>query len=151
MSDYLAQVEARVKPTREDVAEALAREIAQGADLGLSYGEGMLHLALTTPIRETIEDVYADCGDSHPGVLSSNISRRLAYILPDAVLALWPGKTEAEVRKQLAEEHGIGDATSRPLYDAQVEIGRLQGLVRHLRTRERELEDQIARGGEQND
>ena len=105
----LAQVEARVKPTREDVARTLDNELGPF----LSYNP-----------------------------------ERFWGQPADAVLALWPGKTEAEVRKQLAEEHGIGDATSRPLYDAQVEIGRLQGLVSHLRTRERELEDQIARGGE---
>ena len=108
----LAQVEARVKPTREDVARTLDNELGP--------------FLSQTPYNP--EQFWGQSAD--------------------AVLALWPGKTEAEVRKQLAEEHGIGDATSRPLYDAQVEIGRLQGLVNRLRTRERELEDQIARGGE---
>lgn len=109
----LAQVEARVKPTREEIIAAIRR---------CNYPDG--------PII-------------------NSISMRVAEVSADAVLALWPRqKTEQEVRAEFAREHGIGDHTSRPLYDAQREIERLQGLVLHLRLRERDLEGQIARGGE---
>lgn len=72
----------------EEVADRLARALDGngGDDLGLATGEGTLHLALDIPIREAIEDVYADCGDSSPGVLSTNIAQRLAYILPPALI-----------------------------------------------------------------
>ena len=79
--------------TVEMIADLLARELDgnDGDDLGSAHGEGALHLALDFPIREAIEDVYADCGDSDPRVLSTNIAKRLAYLLPPAVLALLRG------------------------------------------------------------
>ena len=75
-----------------DVADRLARALDgnDGDDLGLAVGEGALHLALDFPIREAIEDVYADCGDSTPRVLSTNIAQRLAYLLPPALIAARP-------------------------------------------------------------
>ena len=79
--------------TVEMIADLLARELDgnDGDDLGSAYGEGALHLALDFPIREAIDDVYADCGDSDSRVLSTNIAKRLAYLLPPAVLALLRG------------------------------------------------------------
>lgn len=89
--EVLAAADAVV--TVEMIADRLARELDgnDGDDLGLAHGEGALHLALDFPIREAIEDVYADCGDSDPRVLSTNIAKRLAYLLPPAVLALLRG------------------------------------------------------------
>lgn len=82
----------RRDPKIEAIADRLARALDGngGDDLGLAEGEGALHLALDYPIREAIEDVYADCGDSSPGVLSTNIAQRLAYLLPPALLAAFP-------------------------------------------------------------
>ncbi|MDY0829107.1 hypothetical protein SK224_08190 [Microbacterium sp. BG28] len=82
----------RRDPKTEAVADRLARALDgnDGDDLGLAVGEGALHLALDIPIREAIEDVYADCGDSSPYVLSTNIAQRLAYLLPNALIAAFP-------------------------------------------------------------
>lgn len=79
-------------PKTETIADRLARAFDGngGDDLGLATGEGALHLALAFPIREAIEDVYADCGDSSLGVLSTNIAQRLAYLLPPAILEAFP-------------------------------------------------------------
>ena len=94
MSAALAAADAVV--TVEIIADRLARELDgnDGDDLGSAHGEGALHLALDFPIREAIEDVYADCGDSDHRVLSTNIAKRLAYLLPPAVLALLRGGEE---------------------------------------------------------
>lgn len=90
----------RRDPKIEAIADRLARALDGngGDDLGLAEGEGALHLALDYPIREAIEDVYADCGDSSPGVLSTNIAQRLAYLLPPALLAAFPA-LESEGRE----------------------------------------------------
>ena len=84
---------------REALADRLARALDGngGDDLGLAQGEGALHLALDFPIREAIEDVYADCGDSAAGVLSTNIAQRLAYLLPTALLAAFPSLSRVTV------------------------------------------------------
>ena len=89
----LALAAADAVVTVEMIADLLARELDgnDGDDLGSAYGEGALHLALDFPIREAIDDVYADCGDSDSRVLSTNIAKRLAYLLPPAVLALLRG------------------------------------------------------------
>ena len=42
---------------------------------------------------------------------------------------------EPHLRKKWAEEWGIGDETSRPLYDARLRIGELEGEV-HYKDRE---------------
>lgn len=73
---------------REALADRLARRLIDDPEqLMLAEGTGALHVALSESIRSTIEDVYADCGDSDPGVLSSNIARRLAWDLPPAILS----------------------------------------------------------------
>lgn len=79
-------------PNTEEIADRLARALDgnDGDDLGLAEGEGALHLALDYPIREAIEDVYADCGDSNPYVISTNIAQRLAYLLPKALIKAFP-------------------------------------------------------------
>lgn len=96
MNAAIAAADAAV--TVEMIADRLARELDgnDGDDLGSAHGEGALHLALDFPIREAIEDVYADCGDSDPRVLSTNIAKRLAYLLPPAVLALLRGGDGSE-------------------------------------------------------
>ena len=55
------------------------------------------------------------------------------------------------LREQVAREYGVGDLTSRPLYDAQERIGQLEDLVHYLRRENRRLENSIARGEEQTD
>ena len=73
---------------REALADRLARRLIDDPkQLMLAEGTGALHVALSESIRSVIEDVYADCGDSDPGVLSSNIARRLAWDLPPVILA----------------------------------------------------------------
>ena len=82
------------------VADRLARALdGSGGDrLGLAVGEGALHLALDYPIREAIQDVYADCGDSSPGVLSTNVAQRLAFLLPKALIKAFPMITDGSER-----------------------------------------------------
>jgi len=91
LSDALEAAEKSRTPTddeREALADRLARRfIDDPRQLMLAEGTGALHVALSESIRSVIEDVYTDCGDSDPGVLSSNIARRLAGELPAAILA----------------------------------------------------------------
>ncbi len=109
LEELAAKHECPPAPQEEDTREFVADRVARaldgngGDDLGEAAGEGALHLALASPIREAIEDVYADCGDSDPRVLSTNIAQRLAYLLPPAILAAFPvlsrdiaGEIEAE-------------------------------------------------------
>jgi hypothetical protein len=63
--------------------------------------------------------------------------------------AAWLAAHDRAVREQVAQEYGVGDLTSRPLYDAQERIGQLENLVNYLRRENRRLENSIARGEEQ--
>lgn len=82
----------------------------------LAEGTGALHIALGESIRSVIEDVYADCGDSDPGVLSSNIARRLAGDLPTAILAAQPQREPSDadaliaIRDDIVRNYGRADA-----------------------------------------
>ena len=108
----LAQVEARVKPTREDVARTLDNELGPF----LSYNP-----------------------------------ERFWGQPADAVLALLPGRTEAEVREQVAQEL-LSDASGRPFPHAYVRLmNPLRGEppVRTFRAAVEILARGIARGGEQ--
>ena len=110
----LAQVEAHVKPTREDVARTL---------------------------------------DSELGPFLSYNPERFWGQPADAVLALLPGRTEAEVREQVAQEL-LSDASGRPFPHAYVRLmNPLKGEhpVRTFRAAVEILARGIARGGEQND
>lgn len=107
----LAQVEARVKPTREDVARTLDNELGPF----LSYNP-----------------------------------ERFWGQPADAVLALLPGRTEAEVREQVAQEL-LSDASGRPFPHAYVRLmNPLRGEppVRTFRAAVEILARGIARGGE---
>lgn len=101
LEELAAKHECPPAPQEEDTREFVADRVARaldgngGDDLGEAAGEGALHLALASPIREAIEDVYADCGDSDPRVLSTNIAQRLAYLLPPAILAAFPALSRA--------------------------------------------------------
>ena len=107
----LAQVEAHVKPTREDVARTLDNELGPF----LSYNP-----------------------------------ERFWGQPADAVLALLPGRTEAEVREQVAQEL-LSDASGRPFPHAYVRLmNPLKGEppVRTFRAAVEILARGIARGGE---
>ena len=110
----LAQVEARVKPSREEIIAAIRR---------CNYPDG--------PII-------------------NSISMRVAEVSADAVLALLPGRTEAEVREQVAQEL-LSDASGRPFPHAYVRLMcPLKGEhpVRTFRAAVEILARGIARGGE---
>lgn len=62
-----------------DEGRALANALVPGEDLGLSRGEGALHLAFAQLAQEAIEDVYADCGGSDAAVLATNVGQRIAF------------------------------------------------------------------------
>lgn len=62
-----------------DPGRDLANALVPGDDLGLSRGEGALHLAFARLAQSAIEDVYADCGDSDARVLATNVGQRIAY------------------------------------------------------------------------
>lgn len=93
-------------PEEAVIAEALARALTvdDPESLGLSRGEGSLHIALSIRVQEVIEDVYADCGDSAPSVLAANIGQRLAHLLPAAILTAAAPIIRADERKRIAEE-----------------------------------------------
>ena len=100
----LAQIEARVKPTREDAALALS-------------------------VADVHHPDFCDCGDFDAAQWCDGLEQQI-----DAVLALLPGRTEAEVRVEIA---------------AEVSESRLRHMA-HLRPHEviENLARDIARGGE---
>jgi len=111
LEELAAKHECPPAPQEEDTREFVADRVARaldgngGDDLGEAAGEGALHLALASPIREAIEDVYADCGDSDPRVLSTNIAQRLAYLLPPAILAAFPVLSRAAAPEEVEWEY----------------------------------------------
>ena len=125
----LAQVEARVKPTREDTARALWN--AQRPAFPWSWDE----------IAEASENrPYPE----YPHIYDDYMA------LADRVLALLPGRTEAEVREQVAQEL-LSDASGRPFPHAYVRLmNPLKGEhpVRTFRAAVEILARGIARGGE---
>lgn len=62
----------------DDGSRALAGALAPDANLGISRNEGSLMLAFSHLAQRAIEDVYADCGDTDAGVLSSNVGQYIA-------------------------------------------------------------------------
>ena len=76
---------------------------------------------------EAAEDALrADIWDGDPEDIPPTMGR-------EAELAV--AAAEPHLRKKWAEEWGIGDETSRPLYDARLRIGELEGEV-HNKDRE---------------
>ncbi len=120
----LAQVEARVKPDREAVARAIHGVIVASAQTG----------------RIDIE--------VHDSVPSIEFERTIA----DSVLALLPGKTEQEVREEVAREH---EEKMDRLFEGEWQAGYVAGNNDQLNGticgRRRAANEGIARGGEQND
>ena len=117
----LAQVEARVKPSREDIARAIHGVIVASAQTG----------------RIDIE--------VHDSVPSIEFERTIA----DSVLALLPGKTEQEVREEVAREH---EEKMDRLLEGEWQAGYVAGnndqLNGTLCGRRRAANGGIARGGE---
>lgn len=62
----------------DDGSRSLAGALAPDANLGISRNEGSLMLAFSHLAQRAIEDVYADCGDTDAGVLSSNVGQYIA-------------------------------------------------------------------------
>ena len=118
----LAQVEARVKPDREAVARAIHGVIVASAQTG----------------RIDIE--------VHDSVPSIEFERTIA----DSVLALLPGKTEQEVREEVAREH---EEKMDRLLEGEWQAGYVAGNNDQLNGticgRRRAANEGIARGGEQ--
>ena len=113
----LAQVEARVNPSREDVAKVIWRWYV---------GESL------------------DGFDKH----TYAYDREKTLDTADAVLTLLPGKTEQEVRDEIAEE--IAEVT-RTIRNAQLDAhGFIPDTVGHMLAGYAQAEG-VARGGEQND
>ena len=114
LSLILAQVEARVKPSREDAARALSVTDVHHPDL-------------------------CDCGDFDAAQWCDGLEQQI-----DAVLALFNGKTEQEVRDEIAAEIEARSNTNIELAD------RFGGYHQGIRSALQEAA-KIARGGEQND
>jgi len=68
-----------------DPLRTFAQRMVPEADLGLSRGEGALGLALAVLATDTINEVYADCGDSDAGVLGGNVGSAIAHALARAL------------------------------------------------------------------
>lgn len=136
------------------IAESIARALVDDPEsLGLSTGEGSLHIALSGRIQEVIEDVYADCGDSTPSVLADNISQRLAHLLPTAILdaagtdlcegayqrghedGYWNGKTTGMTPQEAAAfmaPYRATDTTKADIPDAVKRLAALRELNEKL-------------------
>ena len=129
----LAQVEARVKPSREDVARVIESDAwtLSDDDYFKAYDDGMRGVGYCLQMRS--------------GRRKASLKRA------DAVLALLPGRTETEVREQVAQEL-LSDASGRPFPHAYVRLmNPLKGEhpVRTFRAAVEILARGIARGGEQ--
>ena len=86
---------------------------------------------------EAAEDALrADIWDGDPEDIPPTMER-------EAELAV--AAAEPHLRRKWAEEWGIGDETSRPLYDARLRIGKLEGDIRYKDRRIRELERELNR------
>ena len=111
----LAQVEARVKPSRDELLRAIGDALADS----WSYVEE-----------------YAEAPEA----------------IADAVLALFNGKTEQEVREEVAREH---EEKMDRLLEGEWQAGYVAGNNDQLNGtiwgRRRAANERIARGGEQND
>ena len=111
----LAQVEARVKPTRDEIARIIWTAMEGGETEGRTDG----------PLDWD-------------------------YAAADAVLALLPGKTEQEVREEVAREH---EEKMDRLLEGEWQAGYVAGNNNQLNGticgRRRAANEGIARGGEQ--
>ena len=67
-----------------------------------------------------------------------NPQRYYGGLAQDAIAA-----AEPHLRKKWAEEWGIGDETSRPLYDARLRIGELEGDIQYKDREIRKLDFEL--------
>ena len=124
-------------------------KIARWHRVAKSICSRMAISARIQPSREEIIAAIRRC--NYPdGPIINSISERVAEVSADAVLALLPGRTEAEVREQVAQEL-LSDASGRPFPHAYVRLmNPLKGEhpVRTFRAAVEILARGIARGGE---
>ena len=118
----LAQVEARVTPSRDDIVQALINS-----------------------------DIIASDTRANAQIVGHN-DREPFLCFADSVLALLPGKTEQEVREEVAREH---EEKMDRLFEGEWQAGYVAGNNDQLNGticgRRRAANEGIARGGEQND
>ena len=128
----LAQVEARVKPSREDVARVIESDAwtLSDDDYFEAYDDGMRGVGYCLQMRS--------------GRRKASLKRA------DAVLALLPGKTEQEVREEVARER---EEKMDRLLEGEWQAGYVAGNNDQLNGticgRRRAANEGIARGGEQ--
>ena len=143
---------ATVSVTRENVSQRVL-------DLNRHRAEAAIRAALplilaqvetrVTPSWERLTTAIAlefeGCGEAW---IDDSSGDRLASVAADAVLTLLPGKTEQEVRDEIAEE--IAEVT-RTIRNAQLDAhGFIPDTVGHMLAGYAQAEG-VARGGEQND
>ena len=143
---------ATVSVTRENVSQRVL-------DLNRHRAEAAIRAALplilaqvetrVTPSWERLTTAIAlefeGCGEAW---IDDSSGDRLASVAADAVLTLLPGKTEQELRDEIAEE--IAEVT-RTIRNAQLDAhGFIPDTVGHMLAGYAQAEG-VARGGEQND
>ena len=127
----LAQVEARVKPSREDVARVIESDAwtLSDDDYFAAYDDGMHGVGHCLQMRSG--------------------KRKISLMRADAVLALLPGKTEQEVREEVAREH---EEKMDRLLEGEWQAGYVAGNNDQLNGticgRRRAANEGTARGGE---
>ena len=159
--DLSAAVEAALWAWIESTTVSVTREnVSQRVlDLNRHRAEAAIRAALplilaqvetrVTPSWELLTTAIAlefeGCGEAW---IDDSSGDRLASVAADAVLTLLPGKTEQEVRDEIAEE--IAEVT-RTIRNAQLDAhGFIPDTVGHMLAGYAQAEG-VARGGEQND
>ena len=96
-----------------------------------------------TPTTRQVRTFWASDGKLQPAAKSYKFAESAAEF------DRWLAAHDQALREQIAREYGIGNLTSRPLYDAQTRIRDLEGTIRALRHENRRLENALEQEQEQ--